>query len=67
MTRPAECCARKAIELSAGEMTQGMAGKRVDRQQDDVYEEDEAADSNAETAVPIEGNDSVIPEECEKQ
>ncbi len=57
----AEGSARKAIEFAAGKVAQRVAGKRVEREQDDIRGQDERADADAEVAVEVEGHDSVVP------
>ncbi len=63
----AESGAREAVKLASSEMAKRMAGKSVERKQDNVESEDERADSDAEVAVEEEGTNGVVPEETDKE
>ncbi len=58
----AESGAREAIELPSGEMPQRVAGKRVERQQNNVRGQDKCAQADAEVAVEVESLNNVMPE-----
>src|SRR5580693_3888885 len=58
----AESGAREAIEFASGKVAKRMAGKRVEREQDDVCGQDKCADADAKVAVEVEGDDGVVPE-----
>jgi len=62
VTGLAKSGARKTIELPTGEMPQRMAGKRVERQQNDIRSQDKSAQADAEMPVEVEGLNNVVPE-----
>src|ERR1700723_238910 len=62
MARPAQGRTGKAVEFAADQMTQGMARKRIGRQQDNVHQHDHRANADSEFAVEIESEDRVVPE-----
>src|SRR5882724_5217764 len=66
VARNAERGAGETIELSADDMAKGVAGKSVEREENDVDEHDECAEADAEFAAEEEGFDGVVPEEAEK-
>src|SRR5712671_856614 len=66
MTRACERHARKAVKLSPYDVTKRMAGQRVSRQQDDVKQQDESADSYSNSSVKNESAQRVAPKKEEK-
>src|SRR5580698_546471 len=62
MSGLAKSGARKTIQLSSGEMPQRVAGKRVERQQNNVRSQDKRAQADAEMPIEVESLYNVVPE-----
>src|SRR5208282_1362587 len=58
----AEGGAGEAVEFASRKVTQRVARKRVEREQNHIRSQNQSADSNPKMAVEIEGLDSVMPE-----
>src|SRR3981081_46239 len=66
MTRTCERHARKAVELPPYDVAERMAGQSVSRQQDDVEQQDESADSHSNSSIKNESVQRVAPKKEEK-
>src|ERR1700676_2707834 len=62
----AEGGARETVKFSACEMAEGVAGKGIQREHDDVDAHDESAKADTEMAVEIVSEHGVIPEKPKK-
>lgn len=62
----AEGGAGETVEFSSGEMAEGVAGKRVQREHDDVDAHDQSAEADSEMAIEIVGEDGVVPEKSKE-
>ncbi len=65
--RRAERRTRKTIEFAADDVAQGVAGKSVRGEKDDVDEHDQGAEAHTEFAVEVEGFDCVVPKEAQEE
>ena len=65
-TRCAKRRARKTIQLSAGQMPQGMARQRVDGKQDHIHQQNQRAHADAKLPVKEESADRVVPQKSQK-
>src|SRR5262249_48300025 len=54
-----------AIQVTADDMAEGMAREGVSGQQDDVHQQDQGAQTHAETTLKEESVEGVVPEEEE--
>src|SRR5580692_11765193 len=61
MAGHAESRAGEAIELASGKVAQRVAGKRVQREQDDVRGQNDGAEADAKVAVEVEGHEGIVP------
>jgi len=62
----AEGGARETVEFSTSEMAERVAGKRVQREHDDVDAHDQSAQAYTEMAAEIVGEHGVVPEKPKK-
>src|SRR5713101_5443925 len=62
MTFASKCCTGKTVELSAGKVTQRMTGKQIQRQQDDIHQQDNRTHAYPEAVVKKEAADRIMPE-----
>ena len=67
MARRPEGGTGEAVELAADKMAEGMAGKCVGGEEQDVYEHHERPRADAETFREAEGEDGVVPKEAEEE
>src|ERR1700720_1070781 len=62
MTWARKVHARKAIQLAAQQMAQGVAGEKVERQQNDIDQQYDGTDADTESVFEKEAVYCVIPE-----
>src|SRR6266404_1601807 len=67
VSRFSETHARKAVEPAASQMAQRMAGKRVDREQNNIDQQYQRAHTHSEFPIEIERLKDVFPQENEEQ
>src|SRR4029077_3605440 len=58
--------AGETVEFSACEMAEGVAGKRIQREHDDVDAHDQSAEADSEMAIEIVGERGVVPEKSKE-
>src|SRR6185437_1720597 len=63
----AEGGARKTIKLTASEVAERVTRKSVEREHDDVHAHDDRAEADTKVAIPVVGDDGVVPEEDKEQ
>ena len=66
MTWTAEIHARKTVQLAAEQMAQGVAGEKVERQQNDIDQQYDRTDAHTESIFEEEAMYRVIPEKCQE-
>src|SRR5271168_1588776 len=66
MTWPPEGCAGKTVELPPDDVAERMAGQGVSRQQDYVEQQDQRADSDADSSVKKQSVKGIVPKKNEE-
>src|SRR5256885_11603240 len=66
MTRARKIHAREAVQLAAQQMAQGVAGEKVECQQNDIDQQYDRTDAYTEAVFEEEAVYSVIPEKSEE-
>ena len=61
-----ESAAGETVEPSTGQVAKRMAAKRIQREENDIHQHDERANSDAKLSIEVEGNDRVITEKTEE-
>ena len=61
-----ESAAGETVEPSARQVAKRMASERIEREENDVRQHDERANSDAKLSVEVEGNNRVVPEKTEE-
>src|SRR5947207_2084266 len=61
-----EIYARKAVQLAAQQMPQGVAGEKVKRQKNDIGQQYDGTDADTKSVFKEEAVYRVVPEKCQE-